>query len=197
VLQGLVLDGRLVVVADPELVGLLEQQPDVALGAEVLEVPAREARLLEVAVESGAGQRPRRYELSPHQQVDDGLGGARRHLFARLNGGLQDLGRDLARDTPVGADLRRQPQQPLLPVGAPPRPERPLGEATQLPPRRLERARGEIPDPGRELRASALFPVDLLQDVLAEDRDLASSVVDLVVEADARRYAPGGPRRSI
>ena len=171
---------RVVVVADPELIGPIEHHLDEALDAEGLDPAARPAGLAQMMIEGGAVELPLRHEALLHENVDDGLRRARRDLAPTLDRRGEHLGRDRPRAPAVGAAPGHETLEPAPLVGAPPRPQGPGREGPLAAARKAERPQGELTDAHRQLADGQGLVVQVRDDGVAKERGRTAALVDVV-----------------
>ena len=173
-------EGRLVIIANPELVGALEEQSDVALVAEGPQSPAGHPGRGEVAVQRRAAELARDDPPGGLQDVDQGRRRTRRDLAAEGDGRLQQRPVHGLRLPVVLPDLGEQPLQARALVGTPPGPERPDREAPLAPVRGLVGPRGELGQARGALAARQGLDVELADDRVAEQGDLPPAGLGII-----------------
>jgi hypothetical protein len=182
-----------VVVADPELTRALEGQADVALVAEGAEPAAGGAGVGEVAIEGGPAELALDHLALGFEDVDHRRRGARGDFPPRGDGRVEDLRGQGPEGAAILAPLRQEPFEAVPPVGAPPRPQRARAEPPLAAGGRAVGAGSEIGDAGRALAARQPLDVELADDGVAEEGDLAAAglwIVDGL--AHAAHLPPAG-----
>ena len=146
-----------------------------------------------MAIEGGAAELAADHARLGFEDVDQGRRRAGGQLAPERDGRGEDRrghGLELAAVLP---DRGQQALEPGLPVRTPPRPERARGEAPLPPLGRAIGAGGQLGDAGGALPAGQGLDVELADDGVAEEGDLAAAGLGIVGGA---AHAPRVPRRA-